>query len=99
MKMHNPAHPGFVLKDGLGDISVTDFAKHLGVSRVTLSRILNGKQSITADMSLRIARALGTSDDLWFRMQNQYDLWQAQNNPKIDYATIQPLFNQKAVYA
>ncbi|WP_323842503.1 MULTISPECIES: HigA family addiction module antitoxin [unclassified Moraxella] len=97
MKMHNPAHPGLVLKDGLGDISVTEFAKHLGVSRVTLSRILNGKQSITADMSLRIARALGTSDDLWFRMQNQYDLWQAQNNPKIDYTTIVPLV--KPVYA
>lgn len=44
MPMHNPAHPGLALKDGLGDINITDFAKHLGVSRVTISRILNGKQ-------------------------------------------------------
>jgi addiction module HigA family antidote len=49
----------------------------LGVSRVTLSRVLNGRASISADMAIRLSEALGTSPDLWAGMQSQYDLWQA----------------------
>lgn len=99
MRMHNPPHPGLVLKDGLGEINITEFAKNLGISRVTLSRILNGKQGITAEMSLRLSRALGTHDDFWLKMQMQYDLWQAEHNPKIDYTTIKPLPAPEIAYA
>jgi addiction module HigA family antidote len=77
MRMFNPPHPGEVLRDYLGDISVTDAARHLGVTRVTLSRLLNGTGGISADMALRLSQALGTSPELWTGMQAQYDLWQA----------------------
>jgi antitoxin HigA-1 len=75
--MFNPPHPGSVLRDYLGEMQVVDAAKHLGVSRVTLSRVLNGSASISADMAIRLSEALGTSPDLWAGMQSQYDLWQA----------------------
>jgi antitoxin HigA-1 len=77
MRMHNPPHPGSILRDYLADLSVTDAALHLGVTRAALSRILNGSAGISADMALRLADALGTSPDLWLGMQSQYDLWRA----------------------
>ena len=77
MPMFNPPHPGEVLREYLGDVSVTDAARHLGVTRVSLSRILNGSAGISADMALRLSDALGTSPELWTGMQGQYDLWQA----------------------
>jgi addiction module HigA family antidote len=77
MIMHNPAHPGEVLKEHLGKISVSEAAAHLGVSRVTLSRILNCKAGISAEMSLRLSEAFGTSPDLWLKLQVQYDMWKA----------------------
>lgn len=77
MRMHNPPHPGSVLRDYLGSVSVTDAAKHLGVTRVALSRVLNGSAGISAEMALRLSDALGTSPELWSGMQAQYDLWQA----------------------
>jgi antitoxin HigA-1 len=77
MRMHNPPHPGSVLRDYLQGVSVTNAARHLGVTRVALSRILNGSAGISADMALRLSDALGTSPDLWSGMQAQYDLWQA----------------------
>ncbi len=77
MRMFNPPHPGTVLKEYLGDISVTVAARHLGVTRVALSRILNGNAGISAEMALRLSEAFGTSPELWAGMQSQYDLWQA----------------------
>jgi len=74
----NPAHPGEVLRDYLGGISVREAAERLGVTRAHLSRILNGRASITAPMSLRLSAALGTTADFWLRMQVQRDLWLAQ---------------------
>jgi antitoxin HigA-1 len=74
----NPAHPGEVLRDYLGGVSVREAAERLGVTRAHLSRILNGHASITAPMSLRLSAALGTSADFWLRMQVQRDLWLAQ---------------------
>jgi len=59
---------------------VTDTAKHLGVTRVALSRILNGSAGISADMALKLADALGTSPELWIGMQTQYDLWRASQH-------------------
>jgi addiction module HigA family antidote len=75
--MHNPPHPGSVLRDYLGGVSVTDAARHLGVTRAALSRILNGSAGISAVMALRLGDVLGTSPDLWLGMQVQYDLWRA----------------------
>ena len=75
--MFNPPHPGAVSREYLGDVSVTTAADHLGVTRAALSRILNGSAGISAEMALRLSEALGTSPELWARMQAQYDLWQA----------------------
>jgi addiction module HigA family antidote len=74
----NPAHPGEVLKDYLGGMTIKEAAARLLVTRATLSRILNGHAGITAGMSLRLSAALGTSPDLWLKMQRQYDLWHAR---------------------
>lgn len=74
----NPAHPGEVLRDYLGEMSVADAASRLGVTRAHLSRILNGHAGITANTSLRLSAALGTSPDFWLKMQMQHDLWLEQ---------------------
>jgi addiction module HigA family antidote len=77
MRMFDPPHPGTALREYLGDVSVTAAARHLGVTRAALSRILNGSAAISADMALRLSEALATSPELWTGMQAQYDLWQA----------------------
>ncbi len=77
MRMFNPPHPGQVLRDYLSGRSVTDAARHLGITRVALSRILNGSAGISAEMALRLSEALGTTPELWTGMQAQYDLWHA----------------------
>jgi addiction module HigA family antidote len=81
----NPAHPGEVLRDYLGEMTVAEAATRLGVTRAHLSRILNGRAGISAAMSLRLAAALGTTAEFWLKMQMQYDLWQAQKarRPKV----------------
>ena len=78
MRMHNPPHPGLVLREYLGETTVSRAADHLRIARVTLSRVLNGKAGISATMAIRLAAALGTSPELWMNMQAQYDLWQAR---------------------
>ena len=82
----HPSHPGEVLKDYLGDMTVKEAAQRLGVTRPNLSRILNGRAGISAVMSVRLAKAMPyTSPEFWLKMQINYDLWQAQKNrlPKI----------------
>src|SRR5271167_3429473 len=79
MRMFNPPHPGLVLREYLGQLPVSVAAEHLGVSRVTLSRVLNGHAGVSADLALRLADALGTSPELWAGMQSQYDLWVASH--------------------
>jgi addiction module HigA family antidote len=88
MRMFNPPHPGEVLRDYLGKTSVTDAARHLGVTRVALSRVLNGSAGISADMALRLSEALGTSPELWAGMQTQYDLWQASRKRRKKVAPL-----------
>lgn len=77
---HNPPHPGEVLREWLSEISVTDAAKHLGVTRAALSRVLNGAAGVSADMDLRLSKAFGTTPGLWYGMQADYDLWQAKRH-------------------
>lgn len=83
--MHNPPHPGAILKDALETIpmSVGEFAAHIGVSRNTLSRILNEKAAVTPGVSIKIAEAFGQPQtDIWFRIQNQYDFWHASQSKR-----------------
>ena len=78
--MYNPPHPGRILKEALDAIpmTVTDFADHIGVSRVTLSRVINERAGFTPEMSLKVSEALGQgSSGIWFRMQNAHDFWHA----------------------
>jgi antitoxin HigA-1 len=85
-RMHNPAHPGEVLQDTvLAQMTVTEFAKRLGVSRVALSRVVNGRAGVSAELAIRLAAALGGSAESWLNMQMAYDLWHAQKKrrPKI----------------
>jgi len=81
MLMHSPPHPGEVLRElcleHLG-VSVTCAAKALGVSRKTLSSILNGRAGISPEMAVRLSIALDTSSESWLKQQTQYDLWQAE---------------------
>jgi len=83
MKMHNPPHPGEVLKalclEPLG-LSVTRAAEALGVSRKTLSAILNGRAGISAEMALRLSKAFGTTPESWLNQQMHYDLWLTQKS-------------------
>lgn len=79
--MHNPAHPDLVLREYLGELSVTTVASRLGVTHAALSRILNGHAGISADMAVMLGAALGTSAGMWTIMQARYDLWQAQQKP------------------
>ena len=82
-RMHNPAHPGEVLREWMPEgMTVTAAAKELQVSRVTLSKILNGQAGVTAGMALRLSIWLSTSPDVWLGMQTQWDLWQAKKLPK-----------------
>jgi len=84
-KMHNPPHPGEVLKDGVfadTGVTVTAAAKALGVTRAALSRVLNGKAAVSADMALRLAQWLNTGPEVWLNMQAAYDLWQARQKPR-----------------
>jgi len=85
MRMHNPPHPGTIIKslclDPLG-VSVTQAAQALGVSRKTLSAILNGRASISPEMAVRLSIAFGTSAESWLNQQTQYDLWHAEQGRK-----------------
>lgn len=88
MRMFNPPHPGKVLRDYLGRLSVTEAAKHLGVTRVALSRILNGSAGISAHMAWRLSEALGTSPELWAGMQTQYNLWRSSRKRRKKVARL-----------
>lgn len=93
-RMHNPPHPGEVLRDGVftdTGITVTEFAQRIGVTRVALSRVLNGRAGFSADMAVRITAALGGSAESWLHMQANYDLWQAEKSLKRAVAKIEPL--------
>lgn len=85
MRMHNPPHPGEIIKslclEPLG-VSVTQAAEALGVSRKTLSAILNGRAGISPEMAVRLSIAFDTSAESWLNQQTQYDLWHAERRRK-----------------
>ncbi len=85
MKMHDPPHPGEVLRKRCIqplDLTVSATADALGVSRKTLSAILNGRAGITPEMAIRLSIAFGTTAESWLNQQMQYDLWQAERKRK-----------------
>jgi len=85
MRMYNPPHPGEVLKQLCLEplkLNVTEAAKALGVSRKTLSAILNGRAGISPEMAMRLSIAFDTSAESWLNQQTQYDLWQIERRRK-----------------
>ena len=83
MAMHDPPHPGGVLRrqwfEPMG-ISITEAAKHLGISRKALSELVNEHAGISPEMAVRLSIALDTSSELWMNMQSSYDLWHAEQH-------------------
>ncbi|MAT50572.1 MAG: addiction module antidote protein, HigA family [Porticoccaceae bacterium] len=96
-RMYNPPHPGLTLRDdvlpALG-LSVTEAAEQLGVSRVTLSRVINGHAAISPEMALRLEAWLGVDRGgdarLWLAEQSAYDMWQAQQRLTAKPLDVQP---------
>ncbi len=81
MPIHNPPHPGLSVRHDCLDpagLSVTDTAAILGVTRQALSNLINGKSGVSAEMSIRLSKAFGSTPEAWLRMQMAYDLWQAK---------------------
>ena len=82
MKMHNPPHPGEIIRklclEPLG-LTVTRAAKGLGLSRKTLSQLLNGRAGVSPEMAIRLGKAFGGSPESWLQQQSQYDLWKVRN--------------------
>src|SRR3974390_543925 len=77
MPMKNPSHPGRILRSGYLeplDLSVTRAAEILGVTRQALNNIVSGRSAVSAEMAVRLAKAFGTSAELWLRLQTAYDL-------------------------
>jgi len=93
-RMYNPPRPGEILKDTVlrrsGGLSVTEFAKRLGISGAALSRVVNGRAALTAELAIRLAAALGGSAESWLRMQVSYDLWQVQRKRRPKILPLEP---------
>jgi addiction module HigA family antidote len=73
--MCNPASPGELLREFLGNRTATQLAEHIGVTRATISRVLNGHTAVTLDLSIRLGQALALSPDFFSKAQLQHDLW------------------------
>ena len=82
-----PTHPGAMLReDVLPALKMTqkEFADWIGVSRLTVSEILNEKRTVTPDMAMRLGKALGNGPEIWLRMQQSLDLWKLAQRPEYD---------------
>jgi antitoxin HigA-1 len=85
--MHNPPHPGEILREYLpANMSITEVALRIGVSRQAFSKLLNGKAGISAEMAFRLSAALRTSAEFWMTLQQAFDLWQVRQSglPKVE---------------
>jgi addiction module HigA family antidote len=91
MEMNNPVHPGKILKEDCIEplnLSITETALKLGISRVTLSEIVNERAGISPSMALKLAKAFNTSAEFWVNMQSQYDLAQARKTTNLDNVQV-----------
>jgi antitoxin HigA-1 len=88
--MRNPAHPGEIIQEyieGLG-LTVTGLAAHLKITRANLSRMINGKTGISAEMAVRLSEAFGNSAEVWIRLQANYDLAKALRSRRVKIARL-----------
>ena len=86
MRMHNPPHPGEIIREFCIeplDLSVTEAANALGVTRKTLSALLNGRSGISPEMALRLSKVFGRTPEGWLRLQLQFDLWKTEQSVDI----------------
>ncbi len=100
MEMYNPAHPGEVLKELYIEplnLTVTEVAEALGVSRKTLSALVNGHYGVSPDMAMRLAKAFGTTAKLWLNMQQNYDLWQAKQRANLSGVRVLRQSQEEAI--
>lgn len=91
MKMYNPAHPGEILKELYLDplnLTVTEAAKGLQVTRKTLSMIVNGRASVSPEMALKLAKAFDTTPQSWLNLQQQYNLWQLEQEVDVSKVKV-----------
>jgi len=98
-RMFNPPHPGRVLRESLGELEVSEAATRLGVPRTTLSRILNARAGISADMSIRLSEALGMGPEFWASLQLDYDLWQALHKDRTRVERFASVSNSEPIAA
>lgn len=102
MEMYNPPHPGLLIEDILenGELkignSVTALAKHLGVTRAALSRVIHGRAAVSAEMALKLEAALGVSADMWLKLQNKRDLWVASRKRRKKIKRLVPVEQKRA---
>jgi len=92
-----PTHPGVIIKEDYLNpmsISVKDMADILGVSRKTLSKIINERGSISPDMALRLSRAFDTTPDLWLNLQQNFDLWKAEHSSN-EWQAVKPIPSER----
>ncbi len=90
MRMHNPPHPGEIIREicvNPLELTVTEAAKALGVTRKTFSALLNGRSGISPEMALRLSKVFGRTPEGWLKIQLQFDLWKAEKN--IDLSHLQ----------
>ncbi|MBW2072309.1 MAG: HigA family addiction module antidote protein [Deltaproteobacteria bacterium] len=92
-RKREPTHPGRILKSHYLEplsLTITELARTLGVSRKTLSKIVNERGSVTSDMALRLSRAFDTTPELWLNLQGNYDLWHAAHDSK-EWRRVKPV--------
>jgi addiction module HigA family antidote len=85
LRKRPPTHPGAILREDVYptlQISVSEFAKHLGISRQTLHAVLSERSAVSPELALRLGAFLGNGPQLWMEMQSRYDLWQAERKLK-----------------
>ena len=94
-RKRRPNHPGQVVLDILEELemSQTQFAKILGVSRRTVNQIIQGRRPITVDMAIRIGKAFGNGPELWLNLQQNVDVWDALQKYEEEYNKILTLQN------
>ena len=100
MTMHEPPHPGELVREDCLEplqLSVTVAARALGVSRKTLSLVLNGHAGISPEMAVRLSKAFGSTPRHWLQMQMNYDLWQAEQ--RADQLLIERMTPERALVA